>query len=299
MSIWRARTVIPIVAFAATLVFTPAVSAAGSNEADDHLDLVALTTRSASVDSADVIPFQVVVNYRLASAPSGFLLLFVFENNATTSTSQSSTNLPIQSGSGQQTLNIDYPLHPGIRTLTVMVAMFKEQQKLLTWVSTNPIDLAPWPGRAAFDKAMAARLADDYATADADLSSAIQASPDTGNYYYWRGDTRIYLKQYAAAIDDFNHSIDLMPDDLASRVGRGVGNLWNGDPQSALPDLSYAIDHSTGPDRLTAFAYRARGTAEAALNQSAQAVTDYQAYLAILPDAPDRSQVEAWIADLS
>jgi tetratricopeptide (TPR) repeat protein len=180
-----------------------------------------------------------------------------------------------------------------------MIALFKSNQKLLTWISTTPIDLAPWPGRVAFDKAMAARLASDYESADSLLSAAIQASPDTGNYYYWRGDTRVYLHQYDAAVQDFDRCIRLMPQDRASRVGRGIALLWEGNALSALSDLSIAIDRSPGPDRLTAFAYRARGTANAELSRPTEAISDYQAYLALLPDASDRAEVEAWIMDLS
>ena len=51
--------------------------------------------------------------------------------------------------------------------------------------------------------------------------------------------------------------------------------------------------------RSTAFAYRGRGTANAALNRSEQAVADYQSYLALVPDAPDRAEVEGWIEDLT
>jgi tetratricopeptide (TPR) repeat protein len=273
--------------------------AASADETDDHLEMASLTTRTPNGESTDVIPFQVVVKYRLASAPNAFLVLFAFENDDASSTSQSAENLPITNGSGQQVLNIDYPVHSGVHSLTLMVAMFKSQQKMLTWVSTSPFDLAPWPGRAAFDKAMAARLSGDYAGADDYFSQAIQISPDVGSYYYWRGDTRIYLHQYAAAIDDFNRSIDLMPTDRASRVSRGVALLWNGDPQSAITDLSFAIDNATDNDRLTAFAHRARATAEATLHEPTEAIEDYQAYLAMASDAPDRSQVERWIADLS
>jgi len=240
-----------------------------------------------------------VVNYQLQSTSNGFLLLFLFENTSTSSTRQSSTQLPVQNGAGKATMNIDYTLKPEVRTLTLMIALFKNEDKLLTWVSTTPIDLAPWPGRAAFDKAMAARLALDYAGAESYLSAAIQASPETGNYYYWRGDTRIYLNHYDAAIQDFSRSITLMPEDRASRVGRGISLLWKGDPEPAVADLTFAIDHSINPDRVTAFAYRARGTANATLIHSAQAITDYQAYLAILPDAPDRAEVEGWIEDLT
>jgi regulator of sirC expression with transglutaminase-like and TPR domain len=75
--------------------------------------------------------------------------------------------------------------------------------------------------------------------------------------------------------------------------------LWLGDGQAALDDLSFAIDTSKSPDRVTAWAYRARGLARASLGQSADAVADYKAYLALTPEAADRAQVEGWIADLS
>jgi tetratricopeptide (TPR) repeat protein len=283
-----------------TLLWPRVAVAAPADQSADHLELVALTTRGQEVSNpVETIPFRAVVNYQLHTASNGFLLLFLFENTATSSTRQSSEQLTVQSGEAQVTMSIDYALKPEVRTLTLMVALFKTEQKLLTWVSTTPIDLAPWPGRAAFDKAMAARLATDYAGADTYLSTAIQASPNTGNYYYWRGDTRIYLSQYDAAIQDFSRSIMLMPEDRASRVGRGISLLWKGDAESALADLTFAIDHSSSPDRLTAFAYRARGTANASLGRPAQAITDYQAYLALTPGAADQAEVEGWIADLS
>lgn len=294
------REWIPMLGLAVSLLWPGEAVAAPADQSADHLELVALTTRDPDVrNTGETIPFRAVVNYQLRTASNGFLLIFLFENTATSSSRQSSDQVAVQSGDGQVTMNVDYALKPEVRTLTLMVALFKTEQKMLTWVSTTPIDLAPWPGRAAFDKAMAARLASDYAGADSYLTTAIQASPDIGNYYYWRGDTRIYLSQYDAAIQDFSRSITLMPEDRASRVGRGIGLLWKGDAESALADLTFAIDHSSSPDRLTAFAYRARGTANATLSRPAQAVTDYRAYLALMPGAADQAEVEAWIADLS
>jgi hypothetical protein len=295
----HAQRLILVLGLAAALLH-PVGTALAAGPNDDHLEIVSLTTLApADVNSADIIPFQVVVTYRLQSASSGFLLLFLFENAEAASTRQSSTAVPVQSGGGQLSMNIDWTIKPGVRTLSLMIALFKSDQKLLTWISTTPIDLAPWPGRAAFDKAMAARLAANYESADTYLSAAIQTSPDIGNYYYWRGDTRIYLNRYDAAVEDFSHSIALMPEDRASRVGRGIGLLWRGDAQLALADLTFAIDRSRGPDRLTAFAYRARGTANALLSRPVEAISDYQAYLTLMPDASDRDEVEAWIADLS
>lgn len=290
--------VLPGVAVVLALVW-PAWTTALA-QTGDHLELAGVTTRPlASGSPTDSIPFQVVVNYGLQSVPDGFLLLFLFENGDKSSTRQSSEAVPIHAGSGQVSLSIEYPFHAGVRTLTLMVGLFKDQQRLLTWTSTTPIDLAPWPGRAAFEQAMAARMASDYAAADQYLSAAIGASPEDGTYYYWRGDTRIHLGQYDAAIADFNHSIALMPDDRASHLGRGIGLLWKGDTALAVADLSFAIDHSASADRLTAFAHRARGTAYAALAQRAEAVAEYQAYLQLMPTALDRAEVEGWIAGLS
>jgi tetratricopeptide (TPR) repeat protein len=159
--------------------------------------------------------------------------------------------------------------------------------------------MGPWPGRVAFEKAMAARLDNDFTSADQELTQAIQEAPNTGNFYYWRGDTRIRLNDYADAAADFDQAIQLMPQDRPSRVGRGIAHLWLGDAQSAMDDLNFAIDQSKTPDRVTAWAYRARGLARSTLGDSSEAVSDYKAYLALVPDAADRAQVEGWINDLS
>jgi tetratricopeptide (TPR) repeat protein len=245
------------------------------------------------------VQFQATVNYRLQSNDTGLVLLFLFENSAADSTQQSTNGIPIQRGSGQMVLDIDYTLKSDIRTLTLVAGLFKSESKMVAWVSTNPIDMAPWPGRVAFEKAMAARLTDDFVGAEEQLSRAIQDAPSTGNYYYWRGDTRIRLNQFDAAAADFSRSIELMPQDRASRVGRGVAELWLGDAQAAITDLSTVIDATITPDRAAAWAHRARGLARASLGQADGAVADYQAYLDLSPGAADRDQVQGWIAALS
>jgi tetratricopeptide (TPR) repeat protein len=239
------------------------------------------------------------VNYRLNSVPSGFVLLFLFENSDSNSTQDNSNAIAVQRGTGQLVLNIDYTLRPNVKTLTLVAGVFKGEQKLLAWVSTNPIDMAPWPGRVSFEKAMAARLDNDFSGAEQMLSQAIQDAPDTGNYYYWRGDTRIRLQDYSDALTDFNRSIELMPQDRPSRVGRGIARLGLGDASLAIDDLSAAIGGTQQPDRISAWAYRARGLAYASEGQSSQAISDYRAYLNLSPNATDREQVAGWIADLS
>jgi tetratricopeptide (TPR) repeat protein len=266
----------------------------------DRIDLVGLVTQQPKPDSPPSdVQFQATVNYHLASAPSGSVMLFLFENTASESTQDSSNAIPIQKGSGQLVLNIDYTLRPDIKTLTLVAGVFKPQQKLLAWVSTNPINMAPWPGRVFFEKAMADRLANNFTDAEQELTQAIAESPDTGNYYYWRGDTRVRLRDYSDAMTDFNKSLELMPKDRPSRVGRGIAELWLDNPQGAVDDLTNAISAVSTPDRISAWAFRARGLAYANLGQSDNAVSDYNQYLTLTPNAPDHDQVTGWIADLS
>jgi tetratricopeptide (TPR) repeat protein len=268
--------------------------------AADRLELVGLSSQQPAPDApSNAVRFQATVNYHLQSTPSGLVLLFLFENSANDSSQQSSEPIPVQRGSGQLILNIDDTLRQEVRTLTLVAALFKDEQHLVAWVSTNPIDMVPWPGRVAFEKAMAARLDQNFQAAEQDLSDAIQASPDTANYYYWRGDTRVRLNDFAGAVADFDRSIQLMPQDRPSRVGRGIAQLWLGQPEQAITDLSYAIDSASPPDSISAWAYRARGLARAGLGQSDAAIADYQAYLSLSPAATDRPQIEGWIADLS
>jgi hypothetical protein len=265
--------------------------------APDRIDLVGLTTRQPDPAAPPTqVEFQATVNYRLESAANGIVLLFLFENSAGDSSQQSSGSIAVQRGSGQLVLNIDYELRPAVRTLTLVAGLFRTEQKLLAWVSTNPIDMAPWPGRLAFEKAMAARLNNDFVTAEQQLTVAIGEAPETGNYYYWRADTRVRLNNFEDALADFNHSIEFMPLDRPSRVGRGISRLWLGQSQGAIEDLSFVIDSGQAPDRVTAWAHRARGLAHAAQGEGQDAVVDYAAYLQLLPDAADRAQVQDWIA---
>jgi tetratricopeptide (TPR) repeat protein len=266
----------------------------------DRIDLVGLVTQQPKPDAPpEQVQFRATVNYHLESAPSGSVLLFLFENTATQSTQDSSNAIPIQKGNGQLVLDIDYTLQSDVKTLTLVAGVFKPEQKLLAWVSTNPIDMAPWPGRVYFEKAMADRLANDFADAEQQLTQAIQQSPDTGNYYYWRGDTRIRLQDYTDAMTDFNTSIQLMPQDRPSRVGRGIAELWLDQPQAAVDDLTTAIQGVATPDKVSAWAFRARGLAYASLGQSQNAVADYNQYLTLTPNAPDKDQVTGWIAELT
>jgi regulator of sirC expression with transglutaminase-like and TPR domain len=89
-----------------------------------------------------------------------------------------------------------------------------------------------------------------------------------------------------------------MPQDVASMVGRGVARVWREQWDEGINDLTAAIDVSTVDGPQTASAHRARGVAYAARGRNAEAITDYEVYLSIVPDAPDRARVEQWIDGL-
>jgi hypothetical protein len=78
----------------------------------------------------------------------------------------------------------------------------------------------------------------------------------------------------------------------------GQRRRWLGHAQGAVEDLSFAIDTSAQPDRITAWAYHARGLAYAALGDTQHACR-LPSYLSLSPEANDRALVETWIVDLS
>jgi tetratricopeptide (TPR) repeat protein len=284
------------------LLVTPAVGAFAVGEptdAPDQIELVKLTAIDPGPQAApDVVRFEALVNYRLQSVPEGFALMFAFEGDQQTATQQTPNSVPIAGGSGHFTVDLDYQPHEGVQDLSLLVGLFKDENSLLSWVATKPFVLSPWQARADFDRAMSARRDGNYDQAFDFLSTAIALAPDIGNFYYWRGDTLVHLAQYDNAIADFSQALDMMPGHRPSLVGRGAARLWATDLNGALADLSAVVDAEGPTDRWTASALRARGLAHAGLDQRDQAIADYQAYLALTPDASDRAQVEGWIAAL-
>jgi tetratricopeptide (TPR) repeat protein len=284
------------------LLVTPTAGVLAEGEqsaAPDQIELVKLTSIAPGPQAApDAVRFEALVNYRLQSVPQGFALMFAFEGDQQTATQQTPASVPITGGSGQFTVDLDYQPHEGVQDLSLLVGMFKDESSLLSWVATKPFVLAPWQARADFDRAMSARRDGSYDQAFTYLSTAISLAPDIGNFYYWRGDTLVHLGQYDNAIADFSQALDMMPGHRPSLVGRGAARLWANDLDGAITDLSAVTDTDAPSDRWTASAFRARGLAHAGLDQRDQAIADYQAYLALTPDASDRDQVEGWIAAL-
>ena len=162
----------------------------------------------------------------------------------------------------------------------------------------QPISLESVPGRVAFTRAMAARNEGDFPGAIRYFTAAIEAAPDNGFFRYWRADALMRLDEFDAAIADYNGALALLPGDRPSLIGRGVAWLWKESWQAARG--RHLCHRRPGAARsLTAWAYRARGVARASLGQLGPATSDYQSYLSLAPQAPDRPTIERWIEELN
>lgn len=286
---------VSLLAMLMLLLLPGAAGAAGP----DRLELVRIATVSPDSSSPEgALRFQLEATYALGTQPEGFLMLFLFEDTEQRSSQQSSAPIAIKAGAGRATMDIDYLPDPAVKSLTLIMAMFSPDERLLGWVSTNPMPLADWASRAEFEQAMAARLAGNHAESLANLTQAIQRSPETGNLYYWRGDARTRLGQYDEAVADYSAALELMPGHRASLLGRGVARVWKGDFETALRDLGATIDTAGTPDALSAWAHRTRGVALAVTGRPQEAIGDYEAYLALMPEARDGAVVQGWIAEL-
>jgi tetratricopeptide (TPR) repeat protein len=274
------------------------VVAAPPDQSPDQLGLSGLKTEPLDPSNvASGMRIETEVSYRLGSVQDGYLALFTFEDSSNTASGQS-TPIPISMGNGKVTLDIEYEPGPKVQTLNLLIGLFGADKRLIGWLATNPLPTASLAGRLEFQEAMDARTNGDNALAVERLTKAIDLSPQAGSLYYWRGDTLLRMGRYDEAVADYDSALKLMPQHVASMVGRGIAEVWKQEWQGGIDDLSAAIDMGTDQGPLTAWAHRARGVAYAALGQASEAIADYEAYLALTPDAEDRSQVEGWIIDL-
>jgi tetratricopeptide (TPR) repeat protein len=299
MNTTAARTIRSI-ALAALMLAQSAGAAAAAPPAADGVELVEMTAPFHAPQSPPgVLGFELTLRYQLVSARGAFLVIFLLENGADPSTQEPTSAAEVSGGAGQVSMDITYQPSAAAKNVSVVAALFKDEQTMLAYVMTKPIPVAGAPGRAQFDQALDASEAGDFGAAAQLLTRAIAIAPSVPHYYYWRADALIRLGDYDGAIADYNKTIELAPNDRASRVGRGVAHLWKGENDAAVADLSWAIERSRTGDRWKAGALRARGLAYAALGRPTEAIADYRAYLALVPNAPDRAQVEGWIAELT
>jgi tetratricopeptide (TPR) repeat protein len=142
------------------------------------------------------------------------------------------------------------------------------------------------------------------------------ADAEYADAYYKRGSIYQAQKDDEAAIKDYNRYLELVPDapekeqleEYIATTGtpvpstaedyytRGIQRLDEGEYELALEDLNQAL--ALDPD--LEIAYYARGKVHRLLDHAEAATSDFREYLDRAPnDAPDRTQVEEWIAELA
>jgi tetratricopeptide (TPR) repeat protein len=291
------RSVLSLLAALALVVTTATGVGAASPSSGDRVELVRLST--APPPGPGSVGFHLDLRHRLESVPNALLVIFLLEDGADPTTQDPVQVTPVSAGNGTTGLNVAYQPRPGAQTLSIVAALFKDERSMLTWVLTRPLPLAPSLGRASFDLGLAALQSDDPQGARSYFSQAIELAPNAPVYYYWRGDALVRLGEYDLAIADYSRVLELAPADRAARTARGVASLWKRDWDTALRDLDAVVAQGGGErDPWLAGAHRARGLAFAGLGDGAHAIAEYEAYLQMAPNAPDRAQIDEWITAL-
>jgi regulator of sirC expression with transglutaminase-like and TPR domain len=102
------------------------------------------------------------------------------------------------------------------------------------------------------------------------------------------------LGEYEAAIADYNLVLQLNPQDVYVFYNRGLAYLGTEEYEAAIADFDRAIQLNSKD----ADAFLARGDAYYGSGEYQSAIADHQQYLKLLPDAPNRTEVEAFIERL-
>ena len=124
-----------------------------------------------------------------------------------------------------------------------------------------------------------------YAAAISNYTQAIRLKPDSADAYNNRGNAKEGLKEYAAAISDYDTAIRLKPDDANAYVYRGLAKRDLKQYEAAIADYDIAI--LLKPD--DAFAYYMRGFAKALLNRTWEAKQDFRTAWGLAEKAGDTS----------
>jgi tetratricopeptide (TPR) repeat protein len=134
----------------------------------------------------------------------------------------------------------------------------------------------------------------DWAGALAYLDQAVALDPASARALFLRGGVNFSAGDLAQAIADFDAAIALDPAMASAYQSRGLAHAQLGNNDQALADFSKAIELSP----TFALAYRNRADLHINLGNATAASFDLQAYLALVPNAPDRAEVEALVASL-
>jgi len=170
------------------------------------------------------------------------------------------------------------------------------------------LKLVPGSTQAYFQRGLAYISRDqegDRQQAVENFSEALKLNPDWPEAFFRRGLAHLALSNQPSAEADFTAALELDPSLSEAFYRRGLIRLNDGeeakDPEVRQARLLQAVDDFAQVIAMRpqfADAYYNRAKAHRALGQRETALADFETYLERVPNAPDRVQVEKWIAEL-
>jgi tetratricopeptide (TPR) repeat protein len=126
------------------------------------------------------------------------------------------------------------------------------------------------------------------------LDLAITQDPANTQILLLRGNAYREAGDFDQAITNYDQALAIDPELAAVYHNRALAYVKFGDPDAALVDFARAIEIAPtfGP------AYRNRAELQLAAGNTAAAALDLEIYITLIPNAPDRAEVEAKIAEL-
>lgn len=126
------------------------------------------------------------------------------------------------------------------------------------------------------------------------LDLALNQTPDNTQALLLRGNAYRELGDLAQAISNYDQALAIDAELAAVYHNRALTYMQQGDSAAALADFARAIEIAP----TFGLAYRNRADLLLASGNTAAAALDLQIYITLVPNAPDRAEVEARIAEL-
>ena len=126
------------------------------------------------------------------------------------------------------------------------------------------------------------------------LDLAISQDPENTQALLLRGNAFRESGDFAQALSNYDQALAFDAELAAVYHNRAVTYVEQGDSAAALADFARAIEIAP----TFGLAYRNRAELQLAAGNTAAAALDYQIYITLIPNAPDRAEVEAKIAEL-
>ena len=124
------------------------------------------------------------------------------------------------------------------------------------------------------------------------IDSGQRSGADVAWAHYNRGNAYSILGDYARAIEDYDRTLDLDPEQSMAYTNRGVARIRLGDYQRAIEDFDQALRLDPGD----ALAHNNRGDAHARLGEYERAIEDHEAALATSTTAEQTALAHHYLA---